>query len=297
MAARKTGAVIRRPLGPRISDEAALATVAAIGPKIARGLRAVLQASGGTIAIECEGPRTSSYAQWQRGSAPTVALAQYRDRAIRGGVLCALPVALIAAQVDRFFGGSGAIAPGQPRIGVAEERLLARLAVRLAEVLAAGWADILPLSPAVVATSFTDYDIAFGAANMRVIVQPFEFTDADTGSGSIDLVYPLAALQALPAPVVRKAHPAEIADPHWRERLADAVMQTRFRVRTVIARPDLPLSRLIALAPGDLIPLTLPAFVPVTVGGRLIAQGTIGEANGRAALKIASLEHGAPFDD
>ena len=51
------------------------------------------------------------------------------------------------------------------------------------------------------------------------------------------------------------------------------------------------------LAPGDFIPVCLPTRVPVTVAGRLLAHGTIGEANGRAAIKIDKLEHGAVFDD
>ena len=47
---------------------------------------------------------------------------------------------------------------------------------------------------------------------------------------------------------------------------------------------------LLALRPGDVIPISLPQHIPLTVAGRLFAHGTLGEADGRAAIRISRIE-------
>ena len=47
---------------------------------------------------------------------------------------------------------------------------------------------------------------------------------------------------------------------------------------------------------GDIIPLTMPRHVPVTVAGRSFAVGSIGEANGNAAIMIEHIEKGPDND-
>ena len=69
-----------------------------------------------------------------------------------------------------------------------------------------------------------------------------------------------------------------------------SVSQVCLPVRSILARPELPLSRIMTLQPGDVIPLTMPRNVPLTVAGRLFAHGTIGESNGRAAIRIESIQ-------
>ena len=59
------------------------------------------------------------------------------------------------------------------------------------------------------------------------------------------------------------------------------------------ASEELPLGRLLNLKAGDVIPICLPSHIPVTVAGRLFAQGTVGEANGRAAICIEKIEQGS----
>ena len=72
--------------------------------------------------------------------------------------------------------------------------------------------------------------------------------------------------------------------------LIDAVMQVHLPVRSIFARPQVPLAKLLSLRAGDVIPVCLPDFLPVTVAGRQFAHGTVGEAGGRAAIKINSIE-------
>ena len=50
----------------------------------------------------------------------------------------------------------------------------------------------------------------------------------------------------------------------------------------------MPLSRLSGLKPGDLIPVSVARSVPLALGGKIVAHGTVGEIDDRVALQITS---------
>ena len=75
-----------------------------------------------------------------------------------------------------------------------------------------------------------------------------------------------------------------------------ALRDVRLPVRSVLARPEISLVKLLSLEVGDIIPLTMPRHVPVTVAGRSFAVGSIGEANGNAAIMIEQIEKGPNHD-
>jgi flagellar motor switch protein FliM len=64
----------------------------------------------------------------------------------------------------------------------------------------------------------------------------------------------------------------------------------RLPARTVLARPNLTLAELMALQPGDVIPVHISRSLPLIVGDRIFAHGTIGEQDGRAAFMIEKLQ-------
>lgn len=297
MTATDTPAVDLVQLGATAAAPVELPGLGRIGAKIARGLCEAFASSGGATKVTVGEIRTLTFAEWKAGLEPTVAVARYRERAMKGGMLISVPSRLVATLVDIFYGGTGAIDPERISFGAAEQRLFDRFAGKAAEALAAAWADVERLAPTVMGSSFGVEDVALAKPDDVVVVQQFATADPEAGEGCIDIVYPLAALRGMPGLQGTVEIVADEPDPMWRMRLSDAVMQARLPVRTVIARPTVSLSRLMALAPGDFIPVTLPPRVPVTVAGRLLAHGTIGEANGRAAIKIDKLEHGAFFDD
>ena len=80
-------------------------------------------------------------------------------------------------------------------------------------------------------------------------------------------------------------------DPAWRAALTRSVMAVKFPVRSVLAEPVVALSTLMSLKPGDVIPITVTPDVPVMVGRDRLGAGTVGAANGRAAIRLTSLSH------
>jgi flagellar motor switch protein FliM len=267
-----------------------------IGPKIARGLSAAFAMSGGMSKVGRGDIRTMSFRDWKAGLPGTVAVARYRARGMKGGAMLSVPPALLATLVDIFYGGDGAIDTKHVICGAAEQRLFDRIATAAGEAISLAWAEVQQLTLTLETTIFASEDLTFGKTDDTVVVHRFAIDDLHAGAPAAEIVYPLAALRGIAGLHGTVEAVDDVPDPAWRMRLSDAVMQSRLPVRTVIVRPTLPLSCLISLAPGDFIPVTLPARVPLTVAGRLLAHGTIGEANGRAAIMIDKIEPGVLHD-
>ena len=101
------------------------------------------------------------------------------------------------------------------------------------------------------------------------------------------------------APAAAAIDPAPVTpaiDPAWTATLNSALKTVRLPVRSVLARPEISLVKLLSLEVGDIIPLTIPRNVPVTVAGRSFASGGIGESNGNAAIMIERIEEGPDND-
>nr|WP_246156569.1 FliM/FliN family flagellar motor C-terminal domain-containing protein [Sphingorhabdus profundilacus] len=67
-------------------------------------------------------------------------------------------------------------------------------------------------------------------------------------------------------------------------------MRVKFPTRIVLTHCNVSFQKMLTLAPGDILPLLLPAQIPMIVSGRVFARGSLGEANGRAALMIEKIE-------
>lgn len=65
-----------------------------------------------------------------------------------------------------------------------------------------------------------------------------------------------------------------------------AIGEVPLRLRARLAELKLPAGRLLALRPGQILPLPVGRSVPLYAGGRRIASGLVGEADDRVALQI-----------
>ncbi|HSX53846.1 MAG TPA: FliM/FliN family flagellar motor switch protein, partial [Sphingomonas sp.] len=107
----------------------------------------------------------------------------------------------------------------------------------------------------------------------------------------IDILYPVAALKPYTPSLTAKVIGGEPEpEPEWRNGLTRAAMALRLPVRSVLAEPVVPLSMLMALKAGDVIPISFGPDVPVMVNRQQIGAGTVGTANGQAAIRLTRFE-------
>lgn len=193
--------------------------------------------------------------------------------------------------LDLFFGGAGTVPHPMPaEFSPSAEALVARLGEALVGPLRAAWE---PLSRVEFAVGRVEANAAMLPgldSEDAVIVTRFGLADADGGEPHfLDLLYPVAAMKPHGAALTGKVLDHAEPDPAWRTALTRAAMNVRFPVRSVLAEPVVPLSRLMNLAVGDVIPLSFGPTVPVMVGDDCLGTGTVGTSNGRAAVQLVSL--------
>lgn len=208
-----------------------------------------------------------------------------------GQAMIVLDGRFVMEVLDLFFGGTGATPHELPaEFTPAAEAMIARLGMMIADPLKAAWEplariDFVPghveANPAMI--QGLDGDDA-------VVVTRFGIAAGITKPVFVDIVYPVAALKPHTPSLIGKVHAKTAApDPAWRNGLTRAAMNVKFPVRSVLAEPMVPLSVLMDLKPGDVIPISFGAEVPVMVGGDRLGFGTVGTSNGKAAIRLNSI--------
>jgi flagellar motor switch protein FliM len=279
----------------RIGEEAsAFPGLDRVGAQFALGLADVIGANGGAgTKVRCGETTITTFEEWRARAGEANAICRYRMTPLKGGMLLSLPQNYISQLVDRFYGGDGSVSALRTELSPVEERFFGRMGELIAPMLTAAWAEMIRIDAAVAKLDHSGSSPTLVPGTRQVGVQRLTAESVDGQQVVIDLVYPLSLLRTVPQLVAApESEEAPQVDPVWQSRMSDAVMQVRLPVRTVFARPELPLSQLLTLQPGDIIPVCLPTQVPVTIAGRVFARGSVGESNGRTAIKIERIEEG-----
>lgn len=273
---------------------ARLAGLERMGERLGQRIRTVVEPFARTrTQIVAEPLETLRFEEWRSALPAFTSLSLYRLRPLKSGMLLAIEPEFVAWLVDAFYGGGGAPAKSKAReFTPTEDRLLGRLADGIVEQLVEVWSEVAVLTPALASRETNAAYASLVRADEAVVLQRFTVTPQQGRATSIAILYPLGALRPFEALLAAKVHDegGAAGDNEWRTRLAEALENVRLPVRSVLARPELSLSQLVALKPGDVIPITLNPKVPLIVANRRIATGTIGEKDGRAALMIDHVE-------
>jgi flagellar motor switch protein FliM len=277
----------------KAEDGYAFPLLETVANQFARSLRDLIRALGApTVQVERADAEQMRFADWCGASAPAI-FWRYHAQPLKGPVLLAGSRALLLQLVDIFYGGKGQLASEREELTDAEERFAARLGGDMGLQLAAAWGDRIGLAPELDCVTSDPAKLAAVRADDDLLVQRFTLRGGVLDGRTIACAYPVAALRGIadlePAADARETPPVDAA---WNATLNGALKGVRLPVRSVLARPEISLVKLLGLEVGDIIPLTIPRNVPITVAGRNFAVGSIGEANGNAAIMIEAIEKG-----
>lgn len=229
---------------------------------------------------------------WKREQPEFTSISLYRLRPLKGGMLVSIAPELVGRLVDAFYGGPGIYSERVVKeFTPTEERLLTRLSEALIETLVEVWSEVMPVKAQLSSRETNTAYAALVPAGEPVAVARFAITIGEGRSAMIDIIYPVVALRAIEGQLAAKVHDdGGMTGSEWRERMNAALSDVRVQARSVLARPTLSVSEVLGLKTGDVIPISLPAMVPLLVAGRQVALGKIGEQDGRAALRIEKIE-------
>ncbi|MDQ8757161.1 FliM/FliN family flagellar motor switch protein [Sphingosinicella sp. LHD-64] len=233
-----------------------------------------------------------SFGDWQAEQGEFASLSLYSFKPMKGAILIRIEPEFVSRLVDAYYGGTGALPTRRAREFTAtEESVASRLADTLAAALGQVWSEVVPAQPLLRSRETHAGFAGLAKAEEAIAVSQFTIAPWPGQGATIEILYPVAGLRSLEHLLAAKpSDDVGLTGSDWRRRMGTAVGEVRIKARTVLARPELPLSELMQLRPGDVIPVSLPTHVPLLVEGRRFAIGTIGEHDGRAALKIEKIE-------
>jgi flagellar motor switch protein FliM len=261
-----------------------------VSDRLLRGLRDVI---GEQVIIEPQPAMLKTYEVWRAEQGASCAMCSYHLHPIKGAMLVTFPPVLIAWMVDIFFGGMGDAGRTRTELTATELRFLSRTAEQCVPLLNTAWGDIMEINAQLMGIETEVTNTVLVKDSDLVVITPFALSGSGMNGTYISCVYPVAALRPIAAlGQLSQNAPDPVIDPVWRDKMADAVMQVSLPMRSIFARPELPLSQLLSLKPGDFIPICLPSHLPITIAGRLFAHGSVGDANGRSAIRIEKIEEG-----
>jgi len=208
--------------------------------------------------------------------------------------LCVLDGVFVLELLDLYFGGTGTTPLLMPtEFSPAAEAMVVKIGQTIAGPLRTAWEPLARID-------FTPTRVEVNAAMLAadaddaMIVTRFGIGAGDSKPVFVDLIYPVTALKPHAPTLTGKVLDKSEADPAWRTSLTRAALNVRFPIRSVLAEPVVPLSMLMTLKPGDVIPISFDSQVPVMVGTDCLGRGTVGTSNGHAAVRLTSI---ARFDD
>jgi flagellar motor switch protein FliM len=228
---------------------------------------------------------------WQAEQGVFAGLSMYTMRPLKGTLTVAVPSEFVSRLVDAFYGGTGAapLSAGH-EFTRTEESLVGRLSDALVTAVAKIWHEMVAIEPSLRGRESNVPFARIGNADEPVTVCRFTVAPPAGRPAVIDIVFPATALRAMEGALAAQGDESCARGAEWRHELDHALGDVRIEARTVLARPSLNLSELMQLKVGDVIPVTIPSLVPLLVEGRTFALGSIGEQDGKAALKIEKIE-------
>lgn len=247
---------------------------------------AALAELGLQVVVTPQKSETVRFGDWRTGLAPMCAVAVCRMPPLKGQILMSVPASLVSRLTDIFFGGDGDQPGDRAAFTPTEQRVFLRLADLLAEAHSRAWPG--PATPEVAAIETARNNLRMAREGDPAIIQSLAIQRGKTVLGRIEFVHAAPQLRGMFG--AEDMGDDEPASPEWRRQVESSMLNVHLPVRSVIARPEITLETLFRLAPGDVIPIILPATVPIIVSGRVLARGSIGEANGHAAIQIEHLE-------
>ncbi|MGB5483164.1 FliM/FliN family flagellar motor switch protein [Parasphingorhabdus sp.] len=242
------------------------------------------------MAVEVGESAKLSFKDWLAGQENDSVYLKFQLGALENPILVRVARTFLTASVDCFFGGQfdGNI-QSTGELKKSEIAMVERLGGAIATGLTESWSTLFETTVRYSCCIYDKDEIELVLEDDNVLVSATSIELSGHEIAAFDVVQSLDGLIAV-EPQLNRPHLREVnaVDPVWKADLKDSVEQIYLPVRSVLARPTMQLSELSRLAVGDILPVAPTDNVPLIVGDRVFAHGSIGEQSGGVAFKISN---------
>ena len=208
-------------------------------------------------------------------------------RPLRGTGLIILDAKLVFKLVDNFFGGDGRHAKIEGREFTPTELRVVEMVLQQAFVdLKEAWKTIMPIE-----FEFVNSEVNPSMANIvspsEVVVVSTFHVELDGGGGDMHITLPYAMIEPIRETLdAGMQSDVDDIDERWVRSLREDVVGVTVNINSTVAEKDISLRDIVALEPGDVIPVELPEKLILTANGVPIMYARLGQSRGNLALQI-----------
>ncbi len=211
-----------------------------------------------------------------------------RFRPLKGTGLITMEARLVFILVDNFFGGDGRYhAKIEGREFTPTERRIIQMLLKLIfEDYKEAWSPVMDVS-----FEYLDSEVNPSMANIvsptEVVVISSFHIELDGGGGDFHVALPYSMLEP-----IRELLDAgvqsdkEDTDMRWSKALRDEIMDVPVSLNTKFLEVELPLSQIMDLQAGDIIPIEMPEHITVLIEDLPTFRAKLGRSRDNIALKI-----------
>lgn len=266
-----------------VDDFAALAPHA---DRLARAFQDMLaKRASGLIETKSGDIQATRYPEWRIAQNPFGMLLRYYMAGSGSELIVHIPGYLVSQIIDIHYGGTGQL-PVRAAFTPAEIKFVERLGEQLAPHIVLGARG----SAELVETQTDILNFGWPKSLDAICLLSIFVESPAIKSATISCIMSVETARTVASQMADGDTQTLTDDPVWQRKMQSAAMRVRVPARAILTRCELPAARLLTLAPGDILPVILPGKVPLTIAGHHFAEGTIGEANGRAALQIETVQ-------
>lgn len=263
-----------------------LIAFARFGERLAEALPAALSPWHGSIppAITCGAVYECATPELERAVGALAANSLLAEGATDHAVLLSIGAPAVFSLIDRAFGGRGAVPDPLPATFPASCEMLVLRIERLLAGLIATALDGRELRELRRDGSLAR--LAPFAPDSQVAVLDFAMTG---DRAQENWCFTIAASPAVLAALLGNGVARVAAAPTAANPAAEPFSEVPLELRAVLVECDVAVTTLAALEVGSILPVAVARKVPLRIGARTIAHGTVGELDDRAALQISSI--------
>jgi len=211
-----------------------------------------------------------------------------RFRPLKGTGLITMEARLVFILVDNFFGGDGRYhAKIEGREFTPTERRIIQMLLKLIfEDYKEAWSPVMDVS-----FEYLDSEVNPSMANIvsptEVVVISSFHIELDGGGGDFHVALPYSMLEP-----IRELLDAgvqsdkEDTDMRWSKALRDEILDVPVELSTKFLEVDIPLSKIMELEVGDIIPIEMPDHVTVLIEQLPSFRAKLGKSRDHIALQI-----------
>lgn len=200
-------------------------------------------------------------------------------------LLASLEGAGLLRLIDRAFGGRGEGPTSLPAaFPLSAELLIGRVEALLAKALAAVLGYPEPLRSLRRNSSLAE--LAPYPAGARLAAVTCQFAEGGAAPWSLTFALPVPALVKV---FGRGDGPPFSTTPRAADPAAAPFAEVPLPLTAVLIEMRVPMSAIAAFEPGTVLPVAVARQVPLRIGGRTLARGTVGSQDDRIALLLTSI--------